>query len=96
MSDTDWSTDLFRLRFSKVVEGRVDPDIDEDNGLRKPVIEMFMANEYAIAGVVNAMCADGWTSEVICRTRQYQLSDGWSSPSASQQHKLAKGLIREP
>ena len=65
---------MFRLKFSKVAEVLPDPDIQEDNGMRKPVTEVFLDDDYSIASVVNAMCADGWTCETICRTLQYKSS----------------------
>ena len=63
---------LFRLGFHRITERLPDPDIDEDNGLRKSVVNLFLDNEYSIAGVVNTMCADGWTLDIVCQTLQYQ------------------------
>jgi len=63
---------LFILVFSRVREILPDPDIYEDNGLRKPLIEIFTDCTYSIAGIVNAMTAAGWTFERVNPTLEYK------------------------
>lgn len=58
-------TTFFLIRFSRVREILPDPAIYEDNGLRKPTIEIQTEDTYSIPSIVNAMCADGWTFEYI-------------------------------
>ena len=63
---------LYRMTFSKINEYAPDPDIPEDNGLRKPEVKMYLKCDVFLADVITAMCKDGWTLERISETLEYK------------------------
>ena len=63
---------LYRLTFSRINEYAPDPSILEDNGLRKPKVEVYMKYDSQLSFVITAMCKDGWTLERITETLECQ------------------------